>query len=76
MKRGPKPGNGKYLRVSATIEKTLKAEIDSRTENLSGYLNQAGWDKVRKDAKGAKHSDYPCTCGLEKILVDINKGNS
>lgn len=50
MKRGPKPGNGKYIRVSATIEKTLKAKIDSRTENLSGYLNQAGWDKVRKDS--------------------------
>lgn len=49
MKRGPKPKD--KIRLSTTIDRTLKTEIDSRTENLSGYLNEAGWDKVRKDAK-------------------------
>lgn len=59
MKRGPKPGNRKKLTVAVSIDITLKADIESRTENLSGFLNEAGkafiprWDR-RAKAEGTK----------------------
>lgn len=58
MKTGPKPGNGKKVSTAITIDKELKTEIDTRTENLSGFLNEAGWKEIhrskRQDAKREK----------------------
>lgn len=54
MKRGRKPSPNKKKRTTVTLDAPLVAEIETRTENLSGYLNEAGWghlsrwDKARR----------------------------
>ncbi len=39
------------VKVNYTIDPALLAEIDKRTSNRSGFLNTAGWEKVKRDSR-------------------------
>jgi len=59
MKPGPKPGSGTKIQTTVSIDRVLKAEIETRTENLSGYLNEAGWSYLPKWDKRKTKGEKP-----------------
>lgn len=48
MPRSPRPGKAgpSYVKISATLEEDVLRKIRQRTENVSGFLNDAAKDKI------------------------------
>lgn len=48
---GRKPADKPKVKVNYTIDADLLTEIDKRTNNRSGFLNTAGWEKIKRDSR-------------------------
>lgn len=55
-KPGRKPlGEKKKIQTTITIDRELPGEVAKVTPNLSGFLNDAGWEKLRRAKKVPGH---------------------
>ncbi len=48
MKSGRKPSKTKKRRTTVTLDAPLVSAIEAKTENLSGFLNTAGWKEIKR----------------------------
>ena len=59
-KRGRKPlGGKKKIARTITMDATLPTAVDKVTKNLSGFLNDAGWEKLKRLKKRVGPGEGP-----------------